>query len=397
MGFIKGITGLIPAIIIGFMMTASAFLNNPFMRIGAAIVCSVALIGMASYRSTKIQRSLSQYIRSLPMGNQADIEDYSVLEALKYKIDNVNERVTKWKADLSGLDIHSEELAATMIELIYIMKDITNTTNDMTSGSMELSAATQQLGSSVEQIEFSTNQLAKKANQSGKLADEIKERATQISLDSKQSAQSSYAIYTEKEQNITRAIKEVKVVEEITIMADIIGGITDQTNLLALNASIEAARAGEAGKGFAVVADEIRKLAEQSSQSVENIRRVTAQVQQAFSNLTSNARNLLDYVDNKVKPDYEKMIEVGSQYEKDAEYINQISNEIAASSNEMASAIQEVNTGIQSISATSQQSSAGAEEILENISEVSLAIEEAAENIAVQQNAISDINKAMEL
>jgi len=70
-----------------------------------------------------------------------------------------------------------------------------------------------------------------------------------------------------------------KSVKEISMISDAINAITEQTNLLALNASIEAARAGEAGKGFAVVADEIRKLAEQSKNSTEQIKSIIGNIQ----------------------------------------------------------------------------------------------------------------------
>ncbi|OCT17191.1 chemotaxis protein [Paenibacillus pectinilyticus] len=68
--------------------------------------------------------------------------------------------------------------------------------------------------------------------------------------------------------------------QSIRKVLDILSGMTKQTNILSLNATIEAARAGSAGKGFMVVADEIRKLADQSKQSIDYVGQITETIQQ---------------------------------------------------------------------------------------------------------------------
>ncbi|MBE3579139.1 MAG: chemotaxis protein [Caldanaerobacter subterraneus] len=155
-----------------------------------------------------------------------------------------------------------------------------------------------------------------------------------------------------------------------------ISNIADQTNLLALNAAIEAARAGENGRGFAVVAEEIRKLAAQSTESVDKISEIIESLT-LFTKETVG--NVIENINESVKASQEvnKVLNIFERtkegFEQVADIVSEISiaaEETALSSSQALEAVKSVMEASQNISAQVEELLASSEQLLSEINEV---------------------------
>jgi len=245
-------------------------------------------------------------------------------------------------------------------------------------------------------VEASVVILSTKAIDGTSNAINIKERANGVENSSKKAMDNLKKVYEEKEAMIVKSIEEGKLVSEIGIMANTISAIAEQINLLSLNAAIEAARAGEQGKGFAVVAEEVRKLADQSSEGVKNVKDVITKVQKSVNDLSGSSNELLKFMNEDVNNQFEEFAHIGSQYYEDADFVSSMSTEIAAMSEEISATIGQVSDAVQHMADMSQKSSESTNNIEQNLSESTSSmnsISEASEKQSKLANNLSEIVK----
>jgi len=312
----------------------------------------------------KIANNEGDLTERIPIKSKDEIGQMTAgINGFLEQLQNVMQRL---KSESEGIMVSAETVKDEIDKSNENASSVSAAMEEMSAGIEEISATLSQIANGSDSILDEINEMNNQMQEGARLVKTIKAHAGDMYQSTVAGKNDTIETIMDIREAMNEALKESRSVERINELTGEILDITGQTNLLSLNASIEAARAGEAGKGFAVVADEIRVLADNSAETANNIQNISKLVTDAVDKLSSNAENILKFIDEKIMKDYDSFVEVAGQYEKDADGMNEILDVVAANANEINETMKVMNTGLNDIAIAVDENAKGVTNVAEN-------------------------------
>ncbi|MPQ25618.1 methyl-accepting chemotaxis protein [Bacillus paralicheniformis] len=380
---------------------AGSIITLLIIVIAAALVLSVSIGLLMTRLITKPIKDIQALFTETEQGDFTVKGTYESKDELGLLTSSFNKMVAGVRSIIETVGETSHQVASSSQELSASADESTKASEYISTTIQDLAVGSDQ---QVESVENSRTVIMGMTEFAGRISSNAEKAAATADQTAMMSLEGTKAI--DKVSTQMKSINETVVSlseafkhltersNEIGNITEVITSIAEQTNLLALNAAIEAARAGEQGKGFAVVADEVRKLAEQSARSAEQITRLITIIQ----NDTKQTMNSVISATGEVKEGLVVVHEAGGAFQKIENSITEVVTQIndvtnlvknlTAGANEIETAISGVKEVAETAAGSTQTVSAATQEQLASMEEIAAASQILAQNAEELQHLI---------